>query len=147
MAYLIVILALGVIIAPLLAARPPPREREIARLRERARTQGLAVSLWEPPEVPPRFRFQRPHHLACYRLARAPAAPDIAPRGLFVRTDAGWQTREVGGAIPDLLTTLPEGAVIVLAGSDDVRVFWDERGGDAALDALTQALRTWIDVA
>lgn len=144
MAYIIVILALGLILGPLVAAMPRPRAREIAGLRERARSLGLRVSLREPPDIPPRFGFQPPEHLACYSLARARDQGEVQPRGLFVRTDDGWQTREVGGSIPALTAEFPDGVVIVAAGWDEVQAFWDERGGEAALDAIHRSLRAWL---
>lgn len=143
MAYVIVILALGLILGPLVAAMPRPRDREIARLRAQAAARGIVVSLRELPDIPPRFRFTPPEHLACYTVVLPRHQRAELPRGLFVRTGEGWQTREVGGAVPALLDQLPGGVVVVAVEWDQVRAWWDERGGDTALDPLALTLEAW----
>lgn len=140
MSYLIVLLVAGAVLGPLMAVLPSKRQRYLASQRDYAAAQGLAVRLRQLPEIPPRFRFEPPYDLMCYEVSFDPRKrPDWKP-GLFVRTDEGWQSRDSDRPIPSLAEALPVGAVVLVLGWDALRVFWDEEGGEAAVDQVAHVL-------
>ena len=66
MVYLLILLGLAVVVAPLMSAMPSKAQRAKAGLRDLARTHDLRVSLRPLPAVPARFRFEPEDELACY---------------------------------------------------------------------------------
>ena len=73
MEYLLVAALLLVVVLPILAVLPSPRERAQARMRLAAREAGLAVRLATLPTQPP-SRSKRPRQLMAYTAQRPPAA-------------------------------------------------------------------------
>lgn len=140
MVYLIVILAIGLVLGPLMAAMPTKRQREVASLRERASAQGLRVSLKSPPEIPPRFKFSCDIPLTIYSGMIPKARKSSVQQGLYVHTSEGWQAKAVGEQAPALLAELPVSAPIVFIGWDEVQVFWSERGGEPELDRIISVI-------
>lgn len=66
MVYLLILLGLAVVVAPLMSAMPSKTQRAKAGLRDLARAHDLRVSLRPLPAVPARFRFEPEDELACY---------------------------------------------------------------------------------
>ena len=66
MVYVLIVLGLAVVIAPLMSAMPSKSQRAKAALRDQARTCNLRVSLRPLPPIPPRFRFASDDEFACY---------------------------------------------------------------------------------
>ena len=66
MVYVMIVLGLAVVIAPLMSAMPSKSQRAKAALRDQARTSNLRVSLRPLPPIPPRFRFASDDEFACY---------------------------------------------------------------------------------
>ena len=140
MSYLIVLLVIGAVLGPLVAVLPSKRQRYLAAQREYAAAQGLAVRVRKLPEIPPRFRFEPPHDLVCYEVSfDSRKRPEWQP-GLFVRTAEGWQSRDIDRAVPAATAALPSGAVILALGWDALRIFWNEEGGEAAIDQVANVL-------
>ena len=131
MVYLLILLGLAVVIAPLMSAMPSKGQRRKAAIRDEARQHGLRVSIRPPPEIPPRFRFFPNTELVCYER--------LLPKALQA---AGWQFRYVLDDFtpPDWIQRLPGGALVVELSERNVSIFWDERGGPEALDQIVQAI-------
>ena len=66
MVYVLIVLGLAVVIAPLMSAMPSKSQRARAALRDQARACNLRVSLRPLPPIPPRFRFESDDEFACY---------------------------------------------------------------------------------
>ena len=66
MVYVLIVLGLAVVIAPLMSAMPSESQRAKAALRDQARACNLRVSLRPLPAIPPRFRFASDDEFACY---------------------------------------------------------------------------------
>ena len=140
MVYLIILLGLAVVIAPLMSAMPSKGQRRKAAIRDQARQYGLRVSLRPPPEIPSRFEFSCEAELVCYErlLAKAMQAPGRQCR--YVRIQGDWQSIFDDRSVPDWVTGLPGGAVVAELSERNASIFWDERGGVEALDQIHQAI-------
>jgi hypothetical protein len=145
MIYFLLLLALGVILSPLLAARPTKRQREQAALRDYAVSVGLRVSLRKPPELPPRFRVELPGDLACYSLIGFGAKQALrVPVGVYAHTTEGWECRTAGVEVPQaLFEPLNDLAYVVSVGRGQVDVFWSERGDNHAIDRIFATLSSF----
>ena len=66
MVYVLIVLGLAVVIAPLMSVMPSKAQRQKAALRDEARDCALRVSMRPLPAIPARFRFTPDGELACY---------------------------------------------------------------------------------
>jgi len=139
LAYIIIFLAVAAVLGPLLAVWPSKRQQALASYRDAARQAGVAVSLREPDGIPPRLQRVTDDPLVSYALRLPPRAAQRVVRDLYVRTPDGWESRG-SAAIPDAIAALPDSAEVVVIGWDDIRVYWSERGGNAALEAVLGCL-------
>lgn len=139
MAYFFIFLAIAVVAGPLLSVLPNRRQRDLEAARDAARSAGVTVGVRPPEGIPPRLRRATDNTLACYsiHLPRRKSRP--LSRDMFVLTPTGWESRS-GDPVPELLDSLPKGAEVVIIGYDDIRVYWDERGGIDAVETVIQSL-------
>ena len=72
MVYVLIVLGLAVVIAPLMSAMPSKSQRAKAALRDQARACNLRVSLRPLPPIPARFRFESDDEFACYERRLSP---------------------------------------------------------------------------
>ena len=140
MAYFVILLAIAAVVGPLMAVVPSKRQRALASARDRAAEAGVVVTLREPTQIPPRLMRITDNPLVCYGLRVAPREAREWQRDTWVRTRDGWLSAS-GKPSPQTLLSLPEGAEVVVAGWDDIRVYWDERGGISATDKVINCLR------
>ena len=134
MVYVLILLGLAVVIAPLVSVMPSKSQRAKAALRDEARGLSFRVSLRPLPAVPPRFLLQVDTELACYER-RLPRSSPVPNRGeSFVCVEGAWWPTRGAGNAPDWLAELPEGAVyaerVEQAGEQDGR--WGGQLGGAA---------------
>ena len=116
------------IVGPLLAALPSPRQRAVAALREAAGAAGVRISFRELPNIPPRMRRLTDFKLVCYSVALSPKAARLLTPCLFVRCAAGWESRDYDASLPESLADLPLDAEVVAISSDEISIYWDEQG-------------------
>lgn len=128
MIYFIILLCVGMVVGPLLAALPSPRQRAIAALRDIAGAAGVRISFRQSPNIPPRMRRLTDLNLVCYSVVVASKVGRLLKPSLFVRSAGGWESRDHDTAVPELLINLPADAEIVAISSDDISVYWDEQG-------------------
>ncbi len=140
MAYFIILLAIAAVVGPLMAVIPSKRQRALASARDRAAAAGVWVTLKEPVGIPPRLMRVTDNPLVCYALRVRPREARDWQRDTWVRTRDGWASAS-GEPSPLALSDLPQGAEVVVAGWDDIRIYWDERGGVSATDSVINCLR------
>jgi len=140
MAYFLIFLAIAAVLGPLMAVVPSKRQRALASARDRAAAAGVVVTLREPTHIPPRLMRVSDNPLVCYALRVVPREAREWQRDTWVRTREGWLSAS-GAPSPKVLVDLPEGAEVVVAGWDDIRIYWDERGGVSATDNVINCLR------
>ncbi len=140
MVYVLILLGLAVVIAPLVSVMPSKSQRAKAALRDEARELSVRVSLRPLPVVPARFQLQVGAELACYEL-RFPvflSSPNRVESYVFVE-GAWWPTEGTRDAA-GWLAELPEGVVYVERGDQAVSIFWDEKMGSEGLSMICQAI-------
>jgi len=138
--YLLSLLGLAVVVAPLLSAMPSKGQRRKAALRDAARQYGLRVSIRPPPDIPPRFRFVPDGELVCYERMLPKGLQALGRQCRYVRLDNEWRSIFDDLPPPDWVRRLPEGAVVAELSERNASIFWDERGGLEDLATLHQAV-------
>ena len=140
MGYVLIVLGLAVVIAPLMSAMPSKSQRAKAALRDQARTCNLRVFLRPLPAIPPRFRFASDDEFACYER-RLPTHLRVAGRDArFVSVAGEWSPTTGVSTAPKWLSALPSGAAFVEFSEQTVSIFWNEKEGVEGLNTLSQAI-------
>ena len=140
MVYVLIVLGLAVVIAPLMSAMPSKAQRAKASLRDEARSCNLRVSLRPLPAIPARFRFQSDDEFACYER-RLSADQHRAGRGeAYVSVEGIWSPTTGVSSAPDWLGALPAGVAFVALSEHTVSIFWNEKEGPDGLAELAQAI-------
>ena len=140
MVYVLIVLGLAVVIAPLMSAMPSKSQRAKAALRDQARACNLRVSLRPLPPIPPRFRFASDDEFACYE-SRLSAHLRLAGRDeRFVSIDGEWSPTTGVSTAPKWLSALPSGVAFVELSEQTVSIFWNEKEGVEGLHTLSQAI-------
>lgn len=140
MVYLLIVLGLAVVIAPLMSVMPSKAQRQKATLRDEARGCALRVSLRPLPAIPARFRFTPDGELACYER-RLQADLQLPGRSEdFVYAGGVWSPTKGVAPAPAWLADLPFGAVFVALSEHTVSIFWDEKEGSEGLLKINQAI-------
>ena len=140
MVYVLIVLGLAVVIAPLMSAMPSKSQRAKAALRDQARACNLRVSLRPLPSIPARFRFESDDEFACYER-RLPAHLHQAGRDKrFVSVDDEWSPTSGVSPAPGWLSALPSGAAFVELSEQTVSIFWNEKEGPDGLQILSQVI-------
>ena len=140
MVYVLIVLGLAVVIAPLMSAMPSKSQRAKAALRDQARACNLRVSLRPLPPIPARFRFESDYEFACYEKRLSPHLKLPSRDERFVSVDGEWSPTKGVSPVPKWLSALPSGAVFVELSEHTVSIFWNEEGGADGLHMLSQAI-------
>ena len=90
MVYLLILLGLAVVVAPLMSAMPSKTQRAKAGLRDLARAHDLRVSLRPLPAVPARFRFEPEDELACYERRFPVSQQKSGGEAHYLCVDGQW---------------------------------------------------------
>ena len=140
MVYVLIVLGLAVVIAPLMSAMPSKSQRAKAALRDQARACNLRVYLRPLPPIPARFRFQSDDEFACYERRLSPHLYLTGRDERFVSVDGEWSPTKGVSPVPKWLLALPSGAAFVELSEQTVSIFWNEKEGPDGLHTLSQAI-------
>ena len=140
MVYLLILLGLAVVVAPLMSAMPSKTQRAKAGLRDLARAHDLRVSLRPLPAVPARFRFEPGDELACYERRFPVSQQKSGGEAHYLRVDGQWSPTTGVEEAPGWLQYLPIGAAYVECRNESVSIFWDEKAGPEGLAKVSQAI-------
>ena len=140
MVYLLILLGLAVVLAPLMSAMPSKAQRAKAGLRDLARTHDLRVSLRPLPAVPARFRFEPEDELACYERRFPVSQQKSGGEEQYLCVDGQWWPTTGVEDAPGWLQFLPLGAAYVECRNESVSIFWDEKAGPEGLAKISQAI-------
>lgn len=146
--WLLILLVVGLALAPLWHFRPSSRQREQARLRERAALAGLYVEL-RPLPLPAAAAARlgaADREALCYGLRLPPARGRRRPvRSWWRREDGAWCTVDGAGEPPAAVAALPPWALAAAIDEHGCGVYWREAAGPEAVDAIAAALQAWRD--
>ena len=140
MVYVLIVLGLAVVIAPLMSAMPSKSQRAKAALRDQARACNLRVSLRPLPPIPARFRFASDDEFACYERRLSTSLHVAGRDDRFVSVDGEWSPTMGVSTAPKWLSALPSGAAFVELSEQTASIFWNEKEGLDGLNALSQAI-------
>ena len=140
MVYVLIVLGLAVVIAPLMSAMPSKSQRAKAALRDQARACNLRVSLRPLPSIPARFRFESDDEFACYERRLPPHLHQAGRDKRFVSVDDEWSPTSGVSPAPGWLSALPSGAAFVELSEQTVSIFWNEKEGPDGLHILSQVI-------
>jgi len=138
--YVLIVLGLAVVIAPLMSAMPSKSQRAKAALRDQARACNLRVSLRPLPTIPARFRFESDDEFACYERRLPPHLHQAGRDKRFVSVDDEWSPTSGVSPAPGWLSALPSGAAFVELSEQTVSIFWNEKEGPDGLHILSQVI-------
>ena len=140
MVYLLILLGLAVVVAPLVSAMPSKAQRAKAALRDQAGVHDLRVRLRPIPVVPARFRFEPEGELACYERRFPVSNQKSAGEAHYLCIDGQWLPTTGVEDAPDWLHYLPLGAAYVECRDESISIFWDEKAGSQGLAKICQAI-------
>lgn len=140
MVYVLIVLGLAVVIAPLMSAMPSKSQRAKAALRDQARACNLRVSLRPLPTIPARFRFESDDEFVCYERRLPPHLHQTGRDKRFVSVDDEWSPTSGVSPAPGWLSALPSGAAFVELSEQTVSIFWNEKEGPDGLHILSQVI-------
>ena len=143
MVYIIIFIIVAAVLGPLLSVLPSKHQRAVASFRDRARQAGILVQLREPKNIPARLQRASDESLVCYSQRLKPAMRGAEPE-LWVRSRVGWESRS-GNPTPSVIMKVTEHVEVIFVSGEDVQVFWDERGGDAAYSDVEKLIKSGVE--
>ncbi len=144
-ATLLILLVVGLALAPLWHFRPSPRQRTQVALRERAALAGLYIEFRDLP-LPRQRRERLPasERQALYYGLRLPPSRGAGRRPrTWWREGGGWRASVGRGEPPGAVASLPDWALAVGIDEASCGVYWHESAGPEAVDAIADALAAW----
>lgn len=152
-AIIIVCLAMAMVIGPIMIMQPSKRQRYLARLRAKAAEHGLTVQMSKIKEDTVAV-YEKPwpltekvkRRIEPWRLDRMSYVHDIHIADYWHLTSATDVPVGVKSVLPAKLAELPEGVQAVEVTRLGVRCYWNERGGEQALQTLANWLEDFTDL-
>lgn len=147
MKYFIIVLVIGLALAPLLHFLPSKRQRAIAGLRERAAVSGLFVEFRDLPGAQSEYSSSsaRERQVIYYGVRLPPSRGKTTREGCWRRHTDGWRGLERRYALPPQLALMP--AQILAASVDEAScgVYWREDGDAAVVEEIVTLVSAWRD--
>lgn len=144
---LILIFVVALILGPIRMMQPSPAQKNREKMRLAARNRGVHFSMRNIPQQAD--QQEKPSPIPVYFLP--PSKSQIEKGWMLVRAGyeheinfQGWwawqndvrPTNAELEVLQALLSTVPDSVRALSSGSEGVCVFWEERGGDAALESI-----------
>ena len=151
----ITVVVIALIVGPVMTMRPDPAQKNREKMRTLASAAGIRFTIKKLPKQA--AEIDNPEPVSVYFFA--PTGPQAGDDWLLLRAIypheilylRGWEwqgdTRAATAeqeVLKKYLPELPEGVRGVSAGSQGICVYWNEKGGEVALEkviALLQALK------
>lgn len=161
MTYLLIAFVLAVILSPLMWFRQSPRQKLITAMRQEATKNGLSVKLSKPADAREgEGRLEYVTYILPWVPGSNPSSEPRMEKWLLVKgTRRGdpspwaewqWLGREANDCLIALIGAviqkLPINVVALEAGSDGIKIYWQERGSLEDVGVVTHQLSTLRDV-
>lgn len=161
MAYLIILLVIAAVLAPVFYAMPSDRQKHQAALRAYAMRQGFHIKVCEIPQSRrDRVRKASVESGVAYRLAFQTIEPELKTRNIepviLVREEllseddysdvvySGLEKQACFAPLRDTLLALPDSIAAIEYAPTGVGVYWLEQGDEALLDQLFTDLQSLL---
>lgn len=141
-------LAMAAVLGPILIMQPSKRQRHLAQLRAGAAAQGVkvhmvklnkdTVAVYSKPWTLPEKVKKR---ILSWRLDKMTYVHEIHIAQYWQFTGEQPLDPNLKAKLPALLATLPEGVLAVEVTRSVVSCYWNERGGEQALQSIVE----WLD--
>ncbi|MCR8921756.1 hypothetical protein NO559_03170 [Dasania sp. GY-MA-18] len=157
MNYLIIVIIMAVVIGPIMWMMPSARQRQQMAVRQYALAQGFTIKVTDLPQSHrQRVRKEPVKQGVVYRLPLQQDRPLVMSqvyclsRGIIddvqepQSTDYEWQGQPLNEAetwFTEALQQCPRTAVAIEYSAAGVGCYWQERGGEAAVEQIKVALQ------
>lgn len=150
-AILIICVAMAAVIGPVLIMKPSKRQKNLANLRAKAATLGLRVQMAKFKdgtiavyEKPWPLTEKVKKRIQPWRVDKMPYVHDIHIAEYWNLTGEAELNADLKLKLPALFAKLPEGVLAVEVTRLGARCYWNERGGEQALQVLADWLEDFI---
>ena len=147
MSYLIILLIVAVVVGPVMWMMPSAKQKQQIRIRDYAMRQGLQIKIADLPQSHKQMvRKESPVQGVVYRLPLTSDKPiTLKTISCLKKVEQGyeWQgqpQQELQSLFEDVLAQCPESAMGLELSGAGVACYWQERGGEAAVDQIKSAL-------
>ena len=147
MKYLIIVLVIGLALAPLLHFLPSKRQRAIAGLREAAAVAGLFVEFRDLPGERPAYSTAsaRDRQLIYYGARLPPSRGKQTRAGSWLRESEQWRGLDRAYITPDQLADMPHQVLAASVDEASCGVYWREDGDAAVVEDIVRLISAWRD--
>ena len=145
MKYLIIMVVLGLAVAPLLHFLPSKRQRALAGLREQAALAGMFVEFRDLPGADREYQPQPASvRQVIYYGIRLPPSRDKRPRtGSWRQREQAWQALDRAHAVPPAVAQMPPEILAATVDESSCGVYWREDGDDATVAEIIRLVTAW----
>lgn len=144
MIYFVIIIVLALVVGPVLWVRPSPRTRQLERLRQYARENGLQVQMRAVPSLNSTEREIDSQIMAYIRPWKKVERIKGLPDGFLLgrpSSEGDWTLyRAKNRLLDDDMVGLPESAKILEVSEEGVILYWRETGNKDRVELLAQTL-------
>lgn len=147
MGWVIAVVVISMVLAPLMWIMPTPTQKRQARMREAARQCGLQVRIGPLPQTRRDKVRRQPEETGVSYIRQHPRSRTQWPRWIAWREVPEGESRlperlapEQRQLLQDILEQLPADAVAVECNQQGLIVYWRERGDEATVRQLAQLL-------
>lgn len=142
--YLLILLVVGLAVAPLTHFLPSKRQRQLARMREYAAVHGLFVEFRDLPEAEGlAAKAQRTQQVLYYGKRLPPSRNEPRQRRAWLRVDDGWSGQQRRWEVPASAAVLPDSVQAMGVDEGSCGVYWLEDGEETDVAAVVAALEQW----
>ena len=145
MKYLIIMVVLGLAVAPLLHFLPSKRQRALAGLREQAAVAGMFVEFRDLPGADREYQPQPASaRQVIYYGIRLPPSRNNSPRsGSWRQREQAWQALDRAHAVPPAVAQMPPEILAASVVESSCGVYWREEGDHATVDEIIRLVTAW----
>ncbi len=147
MTYLLIAVIVLMALSPLLHFVPSKRQRELARLRERAAIGGLFVEFRDLPgsEHERQSASRSERQVIYYGLRMRPTRGKQQRSGAWRKREGEWMGLSGSRMVPPLLVDLPAEILAASVDNSSCGLYWREQGDASTVDQIIAALNTWSE--
>lgn len=147
MKYFIIVLVIGLALAPLLHFLPSKRQRAIAALREKAALSGLFVEFRDLPGEDREYSTSSAskRQVIYYGLRLPPSRGKNTREGCWRRQTDGWRGLERRYALPPQLAEMPPQVLAASIDEASCGVYWREDGDASIVEEIVALVSAWRD--